>query len=326
MKRVLLRLWMRYMAPARPGLLGYPSDIPNLLAQQRKQLAAYLIQDVLEAAGRPIQINAGSVRMSDRWTHFDTDVRASLSDAIYGRMFPRTMSGEFYHYTGLEAFKSIAKEGALRLYWLRRRMGQPIEGDLVNLARLEGWHVLEADIEAAYDDPKIQDPPGSNLFYASLTKVDGGGDLWSFGSVRLHLRVDTTGKMGQLRDIQYHAPGGVTLLGEINTALASEGLPPILPLSSYRMAANSVPAGFAGEAETRLLHLHLEGQPGERQGNSDTGLYWPIPMNGRCAVADVTLLGVSVNSAANLVRARKAIENSPLSSIEPMYVPPTGDH
>ncbi|NVO18022.1 MAG: hypothetical protein HXX10_28715 [Rhodoplanes sp.] len=314
------------MAPARPGLLGYPSDNPTILAQQRKQLAAYVIQDVLEAAGRPIQINAGSVRMSVRWIHFDTEVRVSLSDAIYGRMFPRTMSGEFYHYTGVEAFKSIANEGSLRLYWLRKRMGQPIEGELVNLARLEGWHILEADIEAAYDDPKIQDSPGSNLFYASLTKVDGGGDLWSFGPVRLHLRVDTTGKMGQLREIQYHAPGGATLLGEINDALATKGLPPILPLSSYRMAANSVPAGFAGEAETRLLHLHFEGQPDERQRDSDNGFYWPIPINGCCAVADVTLLGVSVNSVANLARACKAIENSPLSSIEPICVPPTVNH
>ena len=187
---------------------------------------------------------------------------------------------------------------------------------MANMARLEGWHALEADIQAAYDDPKQKDAPGSNLFYVSLTNVEGGGDLWNFGSVRLHLRVDTAGRLGQLREVQYHAAGGSTLLGEINESLADEDLPPILPLSSYRMSANSIPAGFGDEVETRLLHLHFEGQPDERQQDRD-GFYWPVPIDGRSSIADVALLGISVNSAENLVRVRNVLANIELGSIVP---------
>ena len=194
------------MNRSRPGLLRYPSENPTILAQQRRQLAAYDIQDALAADDRPVAINAGSIHIRDRLISFDTDVRRALSEAIYGRMFPRVEAGEFFHHTSVEAFAGIAESGELRLYSLRKRMGNPIEGELLNLARLEGWDGLEA----ANDDTTNPDPPGSNLFYTSLTSA---GNLWSFGSVRLRLRVDTIGKMAHLREVQYHAAGDVTLLG-----------------------------------------------------------------------------------------------------------------
>ncbi|WP_316228448.1 hypothetical protein [Bradyrhizobium sp. SZCCHNR1039] len=56
----------------RPGLLGYPSENPTILAQQRRQLDAYVIQDVLAAADRPVAINAGAVHIRDRLIFFDT--------------------------------------------------------------------------------------------------------------------------------------------------------------------------------------------------------------------------------------------------------------
>src|SRR6185312_209118 len=37
-------------------------------------------------------------------------------------------------------------------------------------------------LEIANEDPDNPDPPGSDMFYTSLTNV---GDLWSFGSIRL---------------------------------------------------------------------------------------------------------------------------------------------
>jgi hypothetical protein len=297
------------MNNSRPGLLGYPSENPTILLQQRRQLAAYVIQDILVAADRRVAINAGSVHIRDRLIFFDTDVRRALSEAIYGRTFPRVGAGEFFHHTGVKKFAGIAQSGELRLYSLRKRMGIPFEGELLNLARLEGWHGLEA----ANDDVANPEPPGSNLFYTSLTSA---GNLWSFGSVRLRLRVDTIGKMAQLREVQYHAAGDVTLLGRINAALASEGLPPILPESSYRMAAYSVPDWLRGETETRLLHLHLDGQQDRRRSDGEFD-YWPVRLGIANDVADITLTGIEVNSEEVLAKVRKALANTPWSSIAP---------
>jgi hypothetical protein len=205
----------------RPGLLGYPSDNPIIRAQRHRQLAAYVIKDILTSAGRKITINAGSVRVRDGMIFFDTRVRRALSKAIYGRAFPRFRRGTFLHYTGIEALKGIADSGELRLYSLRKRMQNTFEGELFNLARIEGWNGLEL----SNDDPANPQPPGSNLFHTSLTN---NGILWSFGPVRLRLRVNTIGKLAQLREMQYHAAGDVTMLGKINAALGAEKLPPIL--------------------------------------------------------------------------------------------------
>jgi hypothetical protein len=300
----------------RPGLLGYPSGNPIIFAQQRRQLAAYIIQDVLAAAGRRVVINAGAVRIRDRLIVFDTRVRRTLSKAIYGLTFPRIRRGKFFHYTGIEAFAEIAKRNELRLYSLRRRMGNPFEGELLNLARLEGWEGLEA----ANDDPANPDPPGSNLFYTSLTTA---GKLWDFGSVRLRLHVSTVGKIAQLREMQYHSPSDVTLLGKINAALAGKELPPILPESSYRMAAYSVPDWLRSETETRLLYLHLDEQRGRpmTDGESD---YWPVRFGIADDVADVTLTGIGVNSQRALDQVRKAIAGTPINSIVPTLIAAPG--
>lgn len=296
----------------RPGLLGYPSANKTIYEQQRRQLAAYVIKDVLMTAGRRISINAGSIRIGKRLIYFDTQTRRALSKAVYGRVFPRIRRGKFFHYTGIEALENIAASGELRLYSLRKRMQAPIEGELMNLARIEGWNGLEI----ANEDPDDPDPPGSNMFYTSLTQA---GDLWSFGPIRLRLRVNTIEKMGQLREMQYHAAGDVTLLGRINTELDAENFPPILPESSYRMAAYSVPPAFQNETEIRLLYLHLGGVPDLRRNDGEFD-YWPVRLHTSNRVTDITLTGIDVNSEKALERARKVLAGTGLSAIEPVLV------
>ena len=293
----------------RLGLLGYPRPNKTIYEQQRRQLAAYVIKDALTTAGRRISINAGSVRVRERLIFFDTRTRRALSKAVYGRMFPRIRRGKFFHYTGIEALENIAASGELELYSLRKRMRTSIEGELINLARIEGWNGLEIAIENP-DDP---DPPGSDMFYMSLTKA---ADLWSFGSVRLRLHVNTIEKMGQLREMQYHAIGDVTLLRTINAALDAEGLPPILPELSYRMAAYSVPPAFQNETEIRLLYLHLGGAPDLRRNDGEFD-YWPVRLGTSNRVSDITLSGIDVNSEKALKQARKVLAGTGLSAIEP---------
>ncbi len=114
------------MKRARPGLFGYPSENPIIREQQRRQLVAYVIKDVLASAGLRVGVNPGSVHIRDQLIFFDTRVRRVLSKAIYGGTFPRVRRGKFFHYTSVEAFAGIADSGDLRLYSLRKRDEQPV--------------------------------------------------------------------------------------------------------------------------------------------------------------------------------------------------------
>ena len=299
----------------RPGLVDYPSKNSAILAHQRRLLASYIIGDELAADGHSIVINPGSVYIREKLIFFDTEVRQVVSEAIYGRTFPRLQAGEYFHNTGIPALRGIAERGELRLHWLRKRMEHAVEGELINLARIEGWTGLLAENW----DPQDPEPPGSNLFYISMVDVEGGTGLWSFGSVRLRLRVNAAGKMGQLREIRYHSGDDVTLLGKVNRALASEGLPPILPEGSYRMAAHSLPKSFAPETEVRLLYMHFEGLPDLRQQDGDV-VYWPVPIGGESDVAEIELIGLEVNSKRALNQVRKALTGTVFEAIEPTLV------
>lgn len=295
-------------------MLGYPSPNPVIRADQERRIAASTIMKILAEAGRSVEINPGELRIGDRLIYCDTRVRHLLAEAIYGATFPRAADGEFFHNTGVEGFRGIAQSRELRLFTLRRRMGNPFEGELYNLATLEGWR--GADVEAEYPEKQR---PGTDLFYASLTKAAADAGLWDFGPVRLRLRVDTNGRMGQLRTVQYHAADHVTLLGLINRALAANGHPPILPQTSLRMSALSLPTWLRNETEVRLLHMHLRGQSDDRRNDGEWD-YWPVPIGGPSDIADVSLIGIEVNTDEAFQEVQQVLENSPLVSVVPIRV------
>jgi hypothetical protein len=253
-------------------MLNYPSPNPTILADQQRRIAAETIMGVLAAEGLQVPINPGDLQIRSELIWPATEIRGQLSEAIYGKIFPVEPAGDFFHYTGLPVFESIASNGEFRLYSLRKRMQDPWEGEFFTLAGLQGWRGYLDEPQQLPEDQKS----GADLFYSSLTRLTAGNeaDMWDrFGDegrgVRLRFQIETGGRIGQLRAIQYHRPNERTLLQTINQALAVDQLPPLLPQASYRMSAYSLPRFLDDETEVRLLHMHSRGQLDGRQNDGN---------------------------------------------------------
>ncbi len=89
------------------------------------------------------------------------------------------------------------------------------------------------------------------------------------------------------------------------------------------MAAYSVPDWLCSETETRLLHLHLDGQQDRRKNDGEFD-YWPVRLGIPNDIADMTLTGIEVNSEEALGQVGKALADTPLSSIAPTLIATPG--
>jgi hypothetical protein len=304
-------------------MLNYPSSNPVILADQRRRIAADIIMGVLAADGQQIRINPGNLRIRPDLIWLDTEIRLQLSEAIYGKIFPVEPAGDFFHYTKLPVFENIVAKREFRLYSLRRRMQNPWEGEFFTFARLQGWRGFLDEPQNLPEDRKS----GAELFYTSLTRLTAGNEayMWDeFGDhghgVRLRFRVGTAGRMGQLRAIQYHRPNEQTLLQTINQALAVEQLPPLLPQSSYRLSAFSLPNALDDETEVRLLHMHLRNQKDDRL-NDGIWDYWPIQIGSQNQISDFSLEGIEVGPNADLDKIQKITQASTFAGIIPTRAP-----
>ena len=304
-------------------MLNYPSSNPVIFADQRRRIAAEIIMGVLAADGHQVQIDPGNLRIRPRLIWLDTVIRRQVSEAIYGKIFPVEPAGEFFHYTKLPVFENIATTGEFRLYSLRRRMKLAWEGEFFTFARLQGWRGF---LDEPQNLPEAK-KSGADLFYTSLTRLTAGNEAYMWDEfaddghgVRLRFRVGTTGRMGQLRAIQYHRPNEQTLLHTINQALAVEQLPPLLPQSSYRLSAFSLPNYLDDETEVRLLHMHLRGQPDDRRKDG-TWDYWPIQVGGQNQITDFSLVGIEAGPNADLDEVRKITQASGFAGIVPTRAP-----
>jgi hypothetical protein len=84
------------------------------------------------------------------------------------------------------------------------------EGEFFTFARLQGWRGF---LDEPQNLPEAQ-KSGADLFYTSLTRLTARNEAYMWDEfadqgqgVRLRFRVATTGRMGQLRAIQYHRAG-----------------------------------------------------------------------------------------------------------------------
>lgn len=304
-------------------MLNYPSPNPTILADQRRRLAAQVIVGVLAAHGLAVKIDPWEVRIGPKniWLH--TRARRQVSEAIYGQIFPREPDGEFLHYTRMAVFENIVDTGEFRLYSLRKRMQIPAEGEFFTFAELLGWRGYRDEPQDLEDRRKN----GGDLFYSSFTRpgAQNEGDLWrDFGEdgrgVRLRFRLNTYGRTGQIRAIQYHSTAAQTLLQTINQALDVETLPPLLPASSYRMSAFSLPDDLDYETEVRLLHMHVRGQPNASRPDGKFD-YWPIRIDTPNDIAELSLMGIEAGPHADLDSIRKIVQSSSFARITPVRVP-----
>jgi hypothetical protein len=135
-------------------------------------------------------------------------------------MYPHEPAGDFFHYTGLQAFERIIGGGLLRLTHLSKRMS-PAEGEIRTSAEQHGWEgYLDDSSGPAYAETLAKD-----LFYTSFTRTRAPNPAQMWTRLRFRIEVNRArGHRGELRAIQYQA-NGKTLLNLINDDLDGAGLP-----------------------------------------------------------------------------------------------------
>ncbi|GAA0616818.1 hypothetical protein [Paenochrobactrum glaciei] len=202
-----------------------------------------------------------------------------LSHAIYEVDFPRVAGPvDLYHYTTIDGFRGIIREGKIYLYPVAKRMK---EGEFHPYAfdnEFDGYYTPDPETCRTYGQELSED-----LYYISLTDLKNGDDedqFWSYFSehrgVRLKLRL--TPKVAcDLRRMKYRPKDGKTALTEINELLGEKLGLRFCPHESSRIPAFYLPDGFKAEDETRLMiKKHIEGK--DRTIQFGDGMVWPVPL------------------------------------------------
>jgi hypothetical protein len=242
-------------------------------------------------------------------------------------MYPHEPGGEFFHYTGPDAFKGIAANGVL---WLAHLLKRIKEHEISTHAGQHGYTgYTDESKRSAYVKTLAKD-----LFYTSVTPTSATNDrrMWSDfagrgAGVRLRLRieVDRDRQHGEMRKIRYLAPGAKTLLNLINDALIAAGFPEFLPWTTSKIGAFCLPdAVYGDEYEVRLLykfHQDVVAHPGKdpRDLREDNGLfeYWKLPLGQVNDIASVTLLGIEAGPNADMAEIRRIVAGSAFSGMNP---------
>jgi hypothetical protein len=237
-----------------------------------------------------------------------------LSNGILEAMFPKEpIPSDLFHYTKLPVLRSIASFGKLRLYWVRKRIGQ---GELDTFAVTHG---LEGYLKSSKGKAPFYKELSDDIFYTSLTRPGGQNEdeLWNVFAeggrgVRLKLKVAPVRARSDLRPIQYEAPAQ-TLLNELNEALAKEGEPPFLPWTISRIGAFYLPSFLHREDEVRLMiKRYKDGRNDARPDAPDE--YWPIPLNSESDYCRIDLVEIQLGPNTNRSDVVTAIKNTPLAS------------
>ena len=237
-----------------------------------------------------------------------------LSNGILTAMFPKEgIPSELFHYTKLPLFRSIASSGELRLYWMRKRLGQ---GELDTFAITHG---LDGYLSSSKGKPPFYKELSDDIFYTSLTRPGGQSEdeLWNVFAeggrgVRLRLQVAPVRARSDLRPIQYEA-AAQTLLNELNRKLADAGEPPFVPWTISRIGAFYLPSTLHREDEVRLMIKRYKN--GRNDARSDLpDEYWPIPLNSENDYCSIRLLEVHPGPKANRSDVVTATKGTTLAS------------
>ncbi|RVJ46120.1 hypothetical protein [Sinorhizobium meliloti] len=246
---------------------------------------------------------------------------AGLSEMVLDHMFPKEPApSTVYHYTGFGGFQGIVSSGELRLYPVRKRLGEG--GELEAFATAHGLHGYLKTPEGEEFYKILSD----DLFYASLTRVPPKDPSTMWGGfakvtgVRLEFLV-TPKPLSELRPVHYEPPfppkkwsPPPTLLNKINDALKEEKFPPFSPSTISRIGAFYLNDTVSSEDEVRLLiKRHRDGVDHTRNdGNFD---YWPIPIGQEYKHCDLQLLGVHVSPDGDRGAVQAALSGTRFSNI-----------
>ncbi|MDX0531516.1 hypothetical protein GOC94_30945 [Sinorhizobium medicae] len=261
-----------------------------------------ILHDVLARHGMQVDLNRMDIHLSDKVIIESFAKGAYLSEAVLNYMFPHEPAPcTLYHYTSLEGIEGIVQSGELRLYPVRKRLGQG--GELDAFAKAHGLlgYLNVSEDEAFYKT--LSD----DLFYISMTRVPPKDPYLMWGAfakgtgVRLEFQVQP--KVAELRPIRYEQDNSTTLLTEINQALEYAGEPPFNPWTISKIGAFYLDSTVKSEDEVRLLlKRHVGGIDMTR--SDDSSRYWPIPIGEENEFCQVELTGVHIAPSGD----RSAIE------------------
>ncbi|WP_205756241.1 hypothetical protein, partial [Labrenzia sp. 011] len=230
-------------------------------------------------------------------------------------MFPREKSpSTLYHYTSIDALRGIASSEELRLYPIRKRIGEG--GEMEAFARA---HRLDGYLTKDQGDPYYKEM-SNDIFYVSLTRTPPKDPsyMWSYFSHGSGVRLEfiVWPKAAELRPVYYEQAGTKTLLADINSALAAAGAPPFVPHTLSWIGAFYLSSLVSSEDEVRLMMKRQKGGPDLTQSDGQFD-YWPIPIGPSNAICELDLSGIHVAPGGDLSKVTNAISGTAFSSISP---------
>ena len=100
--------------------------LPPIIAEiERRRNAARIIRECLRPYGLQDEIDETNLQVHELYMAEVTGNQQRVSQAILDTIFPREAAPCYlYHYTSLQKLRSIASSRELRLYAVRKRLGQ----------------------------------------------------------------------------------------------------------------------------------------------------------------------------------------------------------
>jgi hypothetical protein len=280
---------------------------PIMQAIERRKRVADIFRACLTPYGRHDDVDEAQLYISDNVVVEFTGNDRRLSNAVLDTMFPRYAAPcELRHYTSLASLAGIASSQELRLYAVRKRIGQ---GELDTFARK---HHLKGYLDSSVGEP-IYKELSDDLFYTSfagLTPKNEPGMWTEFADagkgVRLQFRLAPGA--AELRAIKYNTPVR-TLLNQVNDRLAAAGEPPFVPWTTSRIGAFYLPSTLEDEDEVRLL---IKRHAGGRDHAKDDGAYeyWPVPIGTDNDICRLDIIGIHLGPNAIKADVEAAIANT----------------
>lgn len=288
--------------------------MPRIMIEiERKKKIAGIIRDCLRSHGLVCEVDENELHVHDKYVIETTGNNQRLSHAILNAIFPQeTTPCTLYHYTGFDNLKGIVSSGELRLYPVRKRLGQG--GELEAFAKAHG---LQGYLQSAQGEPFFKEL-SDELFYCSMTRVPPKDPQLMWGAfahgtgVRLELKVQP--KAADLRPIRYEQMGSSTLLAEINSALALQNEPSFIPWTLSRIGAFYLSSTVNTEDEVRLLmKRHQGGLDLTRHDGAYS--YWPVRISEDNDICRVDLLGIHVAPQGDKAEIDAAIAGTAFAAV-----------
>lgn len=270
---------------------------PIMVETERRKKVASILRECLRPYGLQDKIDESQLQVRELSIAENTN-RRCVSRAILDTMFPHAEAPcDLYHYTSLAKLRSIASSRELRLFAVRKRLGQ---GELDTFAKEHG---LKGYLDSSQGPPFLEEL-SDDLFYVSMTRVPPKDPPLMWGvfaegtGARLQFRIAPNA--AELRSIQYQQSSTKTLFNEINDALARDGQPPFLPWTLSRIIAFYLPSTVQTEDEVRLLIKRYKEGPNPVRSDGSFN-YWPVPIGEENDFCRVDIVGI--HAAPNAIRA-----------------------